>query len=153
MEGSRFSRFWVGVAVSIAHAIPSTIDSNILILFLPSPACAGRLSRFRRNRDQDRVTSRQNSRVGREPSVSDTLVKRRLVICPSTSTSLPAVILLVLGLGWDDCGRFSDFRLRGSHPLRPAFPCRSPSHELCNSLDSCGSVLVRSPVSSGVGFS
>ena len=45
---------------------------------------------------------------------------------------------LVSGDTWDYCGRFSDFRLRGSHPLRPAFPCRSPSHELCNSLNSCG---------------
>ena len=45
---------------------------------------------------------------------------------------------LVSGDTWDDCGRFSDFRLRGSHPLRPAFPCRSPSHEFCNSLDTCG---------------
>ena len=45
---------------------------------------------------------------------------------------------LVSGDTWDDCGRFSDFRLRGSHPLRPAFPCRSPNHEFCNSLDPSG---------------
>ena len=44
----------------------------------------------------------------------------------------------VSGDTWDDCGRFMSFRLRGFHPLRPAFPCRSPSHELGNSLGPCG---------------
>ena len=43
----------------------------------------------------------------------------------------------VSGDTWDDCGRSIVFRLRGFHPLRPAFPCRSPRNEFGNSLGSC----------------
>src|SRR3954464_12496988 len=33
----------------------------------------------------------------------------------------------------EHCKEVYDFRLRGSHPLRPAFPHRSTNRKLCNS--------------------
>ena len=44
------------------------------------------------------------------------------------------------------------FRLRGSHPLRPAFPCRSSTVNLCNFAGSCTSprTLLQPPTGNGV---
>ena len=44
----------------------------------------------------------------------------------------------VSGDTWDDCGRSMVFRLRGFHPLRPAFPCRSSKNEFADFLSLCG---------------
>ena len=41
----------------------------------------------------------------------------------------------VSGATWEKLREVHAFRLRDSHPLRSAFPCRSPKHELCNSLN------------------
>ena len=44
------------------------------------------------------------------------------------------------------------FRLRGSHPLWPAFPCRSTTVNLCNFAGSCTSpqALLQPPAGNGV---